>query len=161
MPHRPLHQEDEGIGGFFEDIPTLIIVILGFGIFLLSIVNAFVGYQAQQDNFRMHRECVEFTEALMAYEELTYESTKGIIDGDKFLIISEDDLKQDFNPASLGFDYRIIIKDVSDYENSNTYIKSFQTSSPPARLSKYSVTSSIVIRVNGNYHGAQLIVTIW
>ncbi len=161
MPHLPLSRKDEGVAGFFEDIPTLIVVIIGFGIFLLSIVNAFVTYQAQQDSFRMHQESVEFSQAIRAYDKLTYNSMEGIFLGDKILDISDKTIESDFHPDALGYDYRIIINDVSDYPDSILYKKTFQTVSPPSRASKFTVTSSVVIRVGDNYHATQLIVTIW
>lgn len=156
-----LFGEDEGVSGFFEDIPALIVVILGFGIFLASIANAFVTYQAQQDSFRMHEKSLEFTRAIRGYDKLTYNYMEGIFEGKKLLGISNETIEEDFNPDRLGYDYRIIVNDVSDYPNSNLYVKSFQTSSLHLKSSKYTIASSVVIKVEEHYHSAQLIVTIW
>ena len=161
MPYLPLCRKDDGVAGFFEDIPTLIVVIIGFGIFLLSMVNAFVAYQAQQNTFRMHQENVEFAQAIRAYDKLTYNDQEGVFLGDKVLAISNGTMEQDFNSTALGYDYRIMINDVSDYPDSNTYKKTVQTSSPPSRTSKFTVNSPVVIKVGEYYHAAQLIVTIW
>ncbi len=161
MPQLPLSRRNEGIGEFFEDIPTLIVVIIGFGIFLLSLVNAFVGYQAQQDSFRMHQENVQFMEAIRAYDKFTYNSMEGVFLGYKILQVSDDTIELDFNPDALGYDYRIIINDVSDYPDGNLYKVSFQTASPPPERSKYTAASSVIIKVDEHYHTAQLIVTIW
>lgn len=161
MPRYKLSRTDEGVAGFFEDLPALIVVIIGFGIFLLSIVNAFVAYQAQQDSFRMHQENKEFAQAIRSYDKLTYNFMEGVFSGDKILDISDETLESDFNPDALGYDYRLIINDVSNYPNGNLYKRTLQTSSPPVESSKYTVTSSVTIRVGEYYHPAQLIVTIW
>lgn len=161
MPRLPISRKNDGVAGFFEDIPTLIVVIIGFGIFLLTVVNAFVAYQAQQDSFRMHQEVVEFTQAMRVYDKFTYNSLEGVYLGDKLIDIQYDTIETDFNPRALGYDYRIIINDVSDYPNRNLYKRSFQTDSPPPEASKYTVTSSIVIRVGEYNHAGELIVTIW
>jgi hypothetical protein len=152
---------NEGVSGFFEDIPTLIVVIIGFGIFLLSLVNAFVGYQAQQDTFKMHQENLGFMEAIRAYDKFTYNSMEGVFHGDKIIQIPEDTIRTDFNPDALGYDYRIIINDVSDYPDSNLHKVSFQTATPPPEGSKYTSVSSVIIKIHEHYHAAQLIVTIW
>jgi len=157
-----LFRQNEGVAGFFEDIPALIVVIIGFGIFLLSMVNAFVAYQAQQNSFRMHQENVEFSQAIRSYDKLTYNNMEGVFQGEKILNTSTwGKIKNDFHPVALGYDYRIIINDVSDYPDKFLFKKNFQTSPPPSRTSKYTVTSSVVINVGEFYHPAQLIVTIW
>lgn len=161
MPRKFSIRKDEGVAGFFEDIPALIVVIIGFGIFLLSIVSAFISYQTQQESFRMHQESVEFMEAIRIYDKITYDSKEGIFHGDSIQTITNETLKTDFHPDALGYEYRIIINDVSDYPNKNIYKKSFQTSAPPSSSSKYTITSSVVIKVGEYYHAAQLIVTIW
>ncbi len=137
------------------------VVIIGFGIFLLSIANAFVAYQASQNMLRMHQENVEFTQAIRVYDKLTYNDQEGVFLGDKILAIANETMEEDFNPNGLGYDYRIIINDVSDYPDTATYKKTIQTSSPPVRSSKFTVNSPVVIKVGENYHAAQLIVTIW
>jgi hypothetical protein len=152
---------NHGVAGFFEDIPALIVVIIGFGIFLLSMVNAFVAYQSQQNSFRMHQESVEFSQAIRGYDRLTYNSMEGVFLGDNILNLSDIKIKNDFHPNSLNFNYLVIIKDVSDYPDSHKYIRNFDTSDVPQRTSIYTVSSSVVIVVGDNYHAAQLIVMIW
>jgi hypothetical protein len=92
---------------------------------------------------------------------LTYNDKEGVFLGDKIMAIFIETMEEDFNPISLGYDYRIIINDVSDYPDGATYKKTIQTSSPPVRSSKFTVNSPVVIKVSENYHAAQLIVTIW
>ena len=137
------------------------VVIIGFGIFLLSISNAFAAYQTSQNMLRMHQENVEITQAIRVYDKLTYNDQEGVFLGDKILAIANETIEEDFNPISLGYHYQIIINDVSDYQDSTIYKKTVQTSPPPSRSSKFTINSPVVIRVGEKGHAAQLIVTIW
>jgi hypothetical protein len=64
----PLWKNNTGVGGFSEDIPILRVIIIGFGIFLVSVVNSYTGYQVYQDVFRIHGGCQKFTKAIISYD---------------------------------------------------------------------------------------------
>lgn len=152
---------EEGIAGFFEDIPVLIVVTIATGIFLYSLVHAYVLYLDQFEEQRMHENAREFCGSIRSYDGLTYGSEEGIFLGDKLNSLTDEALQEDFNETVLGYDYQISIIDTSDYPISVNFTKSFRTSMPPVKGNKYSITTSILIKVDETYHAAQLIVTIW
>jgi hypothetical protein len=152
---------EEGIAGFFEDIPVLIVVTIATGIFLYSLVHAYVIYLDQFEYQRMHENALDLCTSFRSYDGLIFGSDQGVFQGDKLISLSNEALQEDYNATVLGYDYQISIIDMSDYSNSANYTKSFKTSTPPARGDKYSVTTSVLIKVDETYHAAQLIVTIW
>ncbi|UCG70894.1 MAG: hypothetical protein JSV09_07830 [Thermoplasmata archaeon] len=156
-----LRLREEGIAGFFEDIPVLIVVIIAAGIFLFSLVHAYVLYLEQIDNQRMYEDAKELLKAIRSYGDLTVDSEEGVFEGDKLVSLTNEALQEDFNVSVLGFHYQISIIDTSDYQCSTNYTLSFKTSNPPARGNRYSVMTSVLINVDETYHAAQLIITIW
>jgi hypothetical protein len=152
---------EEGAAGFFEDIPVLIVVLIATGIFLYSLVHAYVVYLDNLENQTMADEAVDLQDAVRGYEGLIMGFEEGVFSGDKLISLSLEELKENFNPQALGYDYQVSIIDTSSYQNSLDYTKSFATSEPPARGERYSVTTSVLILVEDTYHAGQLIVMIW
>jgi hypothetical protein len=151
----------EGIAGFFEDIPVLIVVTIATGIFLGSLVSAYVNYLDQFEYRNMRENVTDFSDALRSYGGFIYEYEEGVFEGDKLISVDERTLQEDFNESTLGYHYQVAIIDTSDYPNSNNYTISFGNSNPPMKVNKYTVTSSVLIKVDEKFHAAQMIVTIW
>lgn len=156
-----LKEREEGIAGFFEDIPVLLVVTIATGIFLYSLVHAYVLYLDQFEYQRMHENALDICSSVRSYDGLIYGSEEGIILDNKLTSMTNEAIQKDFNATVLGYNYQISIIDTSDYPNSANYTKSFRTSTPPVKGNKYSVTTSVLIKVDEAYHAAQLIVTIW
>lgn len=156
-----LKKREEGIAGFFEDIPVLIVVTIATGIFLGSLVHAYVNYLDQFEHRNMHDNVTDFSDAVRSYEGLVWEYEEGVFEGDKLISLNENTLQKDFNESTLGYHYRIAIIDTSDYPNSNDYSTSFGNLNPPMKANKYTVTTSVLIKVDEKLHAAQMIVTIW
>jgi hypothetical protein len=156
-----LKAREEGIAGFFEDIPVLIVVVIATGIFLVSLVSAYVSYLDSLEGQRMHDEAESFCKAIRSYEGFTDGSREGVFSGDKLIMISSESMQEDFHPTALGFHYQVAIVDTSDYPNAANFTKSLETAEPPLTGNRYTVTTSILINVEENFHAAQLIVTIW
>lgn len=152
---------EEGIAGFFEDIPVLLVVIIATGIFLFSLVHAYVLYLDQFEYQRMHENALGLSRSVRSYDGLIYGSEEGVFLGDKLTSLTFEALQEDFNVTRLGYNYQVSIIDTSDYQNSVNYTKSFKTANPPVTGNRYSVTTSVLIKVDKTYHAAQLIVTIW
>jgi hypothetical protein len=154
-------EREEGISSFFEDIPVLIVVTIAIGIFLFSLVHAYVVYVDQLEHKRMHDKARDFCRTVRTYEGLTHDLREGVFLDDKIAILTSEVLREDFDPKTLGYNYQVSIVDTSDYLDSNNYTKSFRTDDLPSSGDRYSHTTSILIKVDSSYHAAQLIVTIW
>lgn len=152
---------EEGVAGFFEDIPVLIVVLIATGIFLYSLVHAYVVYLDNVEYQRMTGEVEDLRDAIRSYEGLIVGFQEGVFSGDKLDSLNLVDLKEDFDPRVLGYDYRVSVIDTSSYHNSLEYTKSFASSELPSSGDMYSVTTSILIMVDASYHAGQLVVTIW
>ncbi|UCE36079.1 MAG: hypothetical protein JSW00_11025 [Thermoplasmata archaeon] len=152
---------EEGIAGAFEDIPVLIVVTIATGIFLFSLVHAYVVYLEQLESQRMYENANDLLSSVRSYEGLTHEFREGVFLGDKLITLTSEALREDYDPNVLGFDYQISIIDTSDYPNCVNYTMSFSSIEEPPTKNRYSVTTSISIKVDEDYHAGQLIVMIW
>ena len=153
--------KEEGIAGFFEDIPVLIVVTIATGIFLYSLIHAYVLYLDQLENQKMNENAMDLCKSIRSYDVLICNSQEGIFLSDKVISLTHESLQEDFNATELGYNYQISIIDTSDYLDSINYTKTFKTSDPPTKGNRYSQTTSVLIKVDENYHAAQLLVTIW
>jgi hypothetical protein len=152
---------EEAIAGFFEDIPVLLVVTLATGLFLVSIVSAYVAYLDQFEDERMHDNAMELSESIRSYEGLTTGFKEGVFMGDKLNSMDTKLLSEDFNETVLGYHFQVVIIDCSDYLTSSEYTTYFGNSNPPLKGNRYTVTTSVLIKVDYEYHPGQLIVTIW
>ncbi|UCE73450.1 MAG: hypothetical protein JSV56_10520 [Methanomassiliicoccales archaeon] len=152
---------EEGIAGFFEDIPVLIVITIATGIFLFSLVHAYVAYLDQLEHQRMHENAQRFCKSIRSYSDIIYTSEEGVFLGEKITSLTIEALEEDFSTRELGYEYQVSIIDTSDYPNSVNYTRSYRTSNPMHTASRYSVTTSVLIKEDDCYHAAQLIITIW
>jgi hypothetical protein len=152
---------EEGIAGPFEDIPVLIVVIIATAIFLFSLVHAYVNYIENIEDNRMSENAQSLSNSLRSYEALLDGSREGVFLGEKLQVFTTEKLKEDYNESRLGYHFRMSVLDTSGYPNANNYTNSFGNHNLPVEGNKYTVTTSILIRVDSHYHTARLIVTAW
>lgn len=153
-----LQKDRRGVAGFFEDIPILIVVTIGIGIFMLSAINAYTSYVSGQRNIKLADDCWQFSETVRSYEGLLYEPKlqSGLFDCYRVQTLNITTLARDLHP---DFKYQIQIVDVSDYPAK--YNLTLESSKPPVS-GKYTIKSAVNIVVSDSeIHPAQLIVTIW
>ena len=121
-----LGKNRRGVAGFFEDIPALIVVVLGVGIFLASMIKAFTYYQTSQYENEPEEEAQRLFEAFISYPALKREGYKdGTFDVGKLRNLTMEQLKRDIYT---DYEYWIYIKDVSFYPNQKGFV--FNTSLP-------------------------------
>jgi hypothetical protein len=155
------NREEEAVAGPFEDIPVLIVVMIATSIFLFSMVHGYVNYLDNVEDQRMRDNAYSLSNSIRSYEELLDGSKEGVFLGEKVLSLTTETLNNDYKEAELGYRFRIAILDTSDYPNAHDYSRSYGDSNPPANGNIYSITTSILISVNEEYHTAQLIVILW
>ena len=164
---RSVRKNRKGVAGFFEDIPSLIVVIIGVAVFLLTILTTYSTYMANQKIRTLEQDGREFVDALRVYDKLAYVGPEGmqegVFDREKVISLTADTLESKFNSSTLGYGYQVSLVDKSDYQNSEkAYNRLWKTGEVPGTSSKVTITSSVIIWVDcSERHPAQMIVTIW
>jgi len=104
---------DKGVVGFYEDVPALLIVVVGTVIFLSSLYAAIGRYDRRKDISDFEREAIEFAEAVRASPILTHENRIGQFDASKVQGLDSENFTRSFNDPD--FHFRVTLTDVSNY----------------------------------------------
>lgn len=158
-------KSESGIAGFFEDIPTLIIITVSLSIFLLSIAQSFASYSRFQDISRFEQECMELSEKVRAYDGLVYDKwmVPGVFDKSKMENLTPEKVSEDLY---IRWDYQIEIIDVTGYYEFSYNLTINSTPMPTVPGVDYTTKQSIYSSVNiwvqeDEVHAGHMIVSIW
>ena len=165
VPRRRLSLDKNAVTGFFEDIPALIVVVIGVAIFLTSMINAFANYTNRQYEEKPETG-QRLLETIISYPGIKREGYKdGTFDLGKLRNLTDERLKRDI---VTDLEYEIYIRDVSDYPDRENF--TFNTSSPPAGGTEFRFTYYYPINIftsmeefqkQTNIHGGVLRLTVW
>jgi hypothetical protein len=149
----------EGIAGFFEDLPALLVVLVAVAIFILSIAGAYAAYGDYLQQLRFHEQAVEFSESIRTYEFLTYNQEEGKFQADALNETTAAQMAIDFHPENVGLHWNVRVVDVSGYGGKYTWSAG---ETVPQGVSRIAITSPLTIRNNSDQiRGARLVVTVW
>ncbi len=156
--------DDKAVVGFYEDVPALLIVVVGTVIFLSSLYATLERYDRGKEISDFETEAIEFAEGVRASPLLTYQNRIGQFDASKVQGLNSENLTRSFsNP---DFHYRVILTDVSNY--TYKYNKTW-SSEPDYNFTEASyekgrkvIDLSVNIVVDTNeIHPARLRVEVW
>ncbi|MFA5772043.1 MAG: hypothetical protein WC974_04870 [Thermoplasmata archaeon] len=151
-----------GVAGFFEDIPALIVVTIGVGIFLTSIVTIYPKYIESEQNTDFMRESFNVAETIRASDDILYEPDmqNGVFDAYKVQKMDSQQLNQTVHTE---LRCRIDIIDASDYPTKyNKTTQNFEDSEVPNFRMRYSITLPVCIKKSeAEVHPAKMIVTLY
>lgn len=71
---------DRAVGGFFEDVHVLIVVVLGMSILLGSLAAAYLTYETAREAAEDHAEALRILRAVLEDETLIHGSARGLFD---------------------------------------------------------------------------------
>ena len=162
MPSFFVEYRSRGGEESLEEVPALLIVVLGLSIFILSFAKAHVAYAVQAEQVRGQELAGQFADAVGAYEELTWDWREGVFSAVKLATLPDAVVLQDFNPDSLHFQYQIAVLDVSSYPCEDRYAYRLNTSHLPLDEDVYTTVVPALIRYDAEeYHAAHLVVSLW
>ncbi|MBS3816430.1 MAG: hypothetical protein KGY76_02580 [Candidatus Thermoplasmatota archaeon] len=156
--------DDEGVIGFYEDVPALLIVVVGTLIFLASMYSAIERHDESSTHSEFEREAIEFAEGVRASERLLYKDRIGQFDASKVEGLNSENLTRSFNNPD--FYYKVTLTDVSNY--SVRYNKTWRKE-PDSNFTEESYEKGrkvILLSVNivvdsDEIHPARLRVEVW
>ncbi len=148
-----------GIAGFFEDLPALLVVLVGVVVFLLSIAGAYAAYGEYLAQLRFHENAVEFSESVRTYGPLTVNGEEGKFSAGALNDSTAAQMAIDFHPDMVGLHWNLRVVDVSTYPGKYEWSAG---EALPEGASRVAVTSPVTIRNNSDQvHAGRLIVTVW
>ena len=159
-----LGKDCRGIGGFFEEMPVLIIVLISLTLFLSSFVHAYGTYADNLNTVKTHELARRITDDFRAWDGVLdeAENADGMLSYAKLTDPNFNaQVLEDFNASALRLQYSFTITDISGYDE-KTHISVSSNRLPQERVSIISITSPVVIVVSDTeHHAAWLTVRIW
>ncbi len=156
--HVRMKKSNQGVAGFFADIPALLAIMIGIWLFTFSLYHTHSRYIEEVQKESMHVEVEDFVRVVRSHHLLAI--SPGVFCVERLECVNISLLMEYLDPMDMGFHYRIDIKDDSMYQDSFTL--SMQTSTLPQDRDIYSRTSSIVVvHRDGSRHLSSLQVRLW
>jgi hypothetical protein len=156
--------DDRGTAGFFEEMPVLLIVLIGLFLFLASFAHSYGAYLNNQETIKTHDLAQQFSEEIRGWDGLLDESewTAGVFSYAKMTKASFDQtLVDEFNMSRLDFQYHVTIVDCSQYADKFETVNSGATV-PNERIGFiYEYIPVVVVLSPTERHAAWLVVSIW
>ncbi len=153
-----MRSREDGIAGFYVDLPALLTIMIGLSIFTVSIYSAHASYLERRQQGEMSRRLDNFVKELRNFQYVA--NSPGVFAADRLSNLNTSMIKETYPPDTLRFHYRIEIEDNSGYQKDHSV--SFATSETPTIRDVYAKSTSIMITEgSGRAHLARLTVYIW
>jgi hypothetical protein len=119
--------ERQGVGGFTEELPALLVVLVALSLFIASAAQAQASWSSRQSALRSRERVEAFAGLVLADETMLWHGRLGMFDSAR---LEDANASLDFLAAHrasvVGFDYRVTVTDASGIP-----VWSCNTSAPP------------------------------
>jgi hypothetical protein len=153
--------QNDAIAGAFEELPTLLVVLVAISLFSVSVAHAAASWGESDDYISLQEDCQIFAGMVRASDTLCAEGRTGVYDIGKLQNISQDDFLEEFNSTLLGFGYRVTIQCIDPETGNVTSNGEIQTSEMPQNLELASFHTCVNVDNAGSTGAARITVTIW
>jgi hypothetical protein len=100
----------EGVAGAFEELPALLVVLVGISLFTVSAAHSFSEWSGDQNYASLQEDCQTFAAMVKSSDLLCSERKSGCFDMAMLENCSEQEFLSMFNSSALGFDYQMTIQ---------------------------------------------------
>lgn len=165
-PRSAIAGKKEGSTGFFEDIPTMILVILTVVMFFALAFSIVQTSFKDRTSTSLGEEVMDFMVQLRGYSGLTHNGVEGLYDAHKVRGLSLENVTKDLwsNYDLENYEFSIAVLDVSGYHfNCSRSITTDQYNSTHyLEVGRAVVTTGVSIWVSDEeIHAARMEVAIW
>lgn len=153
-----LRRDVEGIGGFFEDLPALMIVLIATSIFIVSMISTVMTYQKYTEKVYLQNNLDRFVNEMRNFGFLTLDEIEGRFYGERVNTLNEKNITDNFPSLTRNFNFSVIIDDRSSYKiKYETHVNEI-----PKDTEVFSESTSItIVDSMGNEHLGKMIISIW
>ncbi len=110
---RLIHNE-EGVAGYFEDLPKLLFILFAVGLFITSTITVYGAYNRFNEETMMIDNLNAFSDEIISWDNLTL-NQEGVLNGQAFKKTDINDWEYRFSPELKRFEYQIMVFDRSEY----------------------------------------------
>ena len=160
-----LRFNNDGVAGYFEDLPKLLFILFAVGLFVTSTVIVYRAYNRFNENTMMIDNLNAFSNDILNWDNLTLDK-EGVLNGPALNKMNITDWEYQFSPEIKHFEYQIIVMDRSQYDEANYGERQnfgpINTEDRPVGVDIYSRSTPVVVQdADGNYRASYLVVAIW
>ena len=156
-----MNSSRKGVGGFFEDIPVLIIVTVGISVFLITSMHALSVYLTNDQHMNFRDDVDQFVQNLRTYTHLSDREGGGTFSLDKVKDLSSERLIADFPPAKVGFHYQLSLEVIDRSEEQLNRSFSWATGNIDSKADHVIVRSYLLVREGDLLHASKLSLLAW
>jgi hypothetical protein len=143
---------DRAVGGVFEDVYVLLLVVVGMGVFLASLVGAYVGYAAFQEDLAFQRDADAFLAAFLSFEPVLHEGRRGLFDAERLANLTLERVRAELRTP---YAFRLLAVDVQ-----GTFSWELATGEP-AEVRRAATTSANLWVGEGDVRGLRVTAVLW
>ncbi len=156
---------NNGVAGFFEDLPKLLFILFAVGLFVTNTIIVYGAYNRFNESTLMLDNLNNFSNEILNWNNITL-SQEGVLNGRAFNNTDIDDWKYQFTPELKHFEYQILLLDRSEYietiHGDRQNFGPINTEDRPIGVDVYSKSTPVVVEdADGNYRASFLVVAIW
>jgi len=108
MLKRTMKNDNKGIGGFFFDLPVLLLIIVFITVFTTSLYQVYLPIQEERERIEQNRVCIDLKNSVLNYPEILTE------DNGRFSIEKIETLEEERLESHLGleedYNYNILFQ---------------------------------------------------
>lgn len=152
---------NNGVAGFFEDLPSFIVILIALGVFISSLFYSSADYIRAAESIEEHESCRELLRGLRNYDKLlvtgsySMKPVNGLYSLEKLNQMNTTTMKTDLRSK---YEYNVSIADLAN----SSLGWSFGDEVPSDRINKLTMFTTTAIEIRDNeVHTARLKVTVW
>ncbi len=162
---RCLCLDDEGVAGYFEDLPKLLFILFAVGLFVTSTITVYGAYNRFSEHTLMIDNLNTFSNEILNWDNLTLEQD-GVLNGPAMEAMDINDWEYSFSPKVKYFEYQIMILDRSEYNVTFGLDRQdfgpISTEERPVGIDIFSKTIPVIVQdADGNCRASFMVVAIW
>ncbi|MBI5000250.1 MAG: hypothetical protein HZB92_01805 [Euryarchaeota archaeon] len=109
---------NDGVGGFMEELPALLVVLVAISVFVAGVASAYAGYVERSESLARRDRCQAFVQQALSEPSLLHDSRQGLFDWGKVSVLSNSDFTARFPTERAGFNYSIELRAIGNSTDS-------------------------------------------
>ncbi|MFQ5883696.1 MAG: hypothetical protein ACE5IO_01185 [Thermoplasmata archaeon] len=151
--------DEMGVEGSFEEVPSILIVIVATFLFLMGFANGFLSHSRFREENEINDRLSDFCNSVLSYDPLLFRSKTGQLDSSRLNDYTRQLLNEHFDPHRTGFHFNLTVIDVSSYDRKYDWFAGEELSE--SSVIRTTQVPAIVSNESGQHHPVLLKITIW
>jgi len=154
--HLRRYSGEDAIAGAFEELPALLVILIGISLFSVSFAHATTTRDDFYEYQELQEDCLDFAGMVRGSETLCGKNSQGTFDSSRLSNETGQAFIEEFNSTLMGFEYRVSVQVIG---NGSSVL--LQSSEIPELSDTATFHTCANVDVNGRIEAARISVSIW